>query len=99
MFSFLLLNLKIRTVLRITKGCPPCGNTAVQRCGRHGCYNGYCWSECLGISNFPFPGNDWCYTTQGRSQDFNYVECTNDEECCESWSCAGSCTWSNNGPI
>ncbi|KAG2218768.1 hypothetical protein INT45_012988 [Circinella minor] len=81
--------------------CPECGTSAIQSCGRHGCYDGYCWSECLGFGHVAnvVALNEWCYTTKGRSQDFNYVRCTTDEECCPSWSCAGACAASPSGPI
>ncbi|KAG2218677.1 hypothetical protein INT45_013343 [Circinella minor] len=75
-----------------SRDCPECSTSAFQQCGKHGCYNGYCWSECQGAGTALAGANEWCYTTEGRSQDFNYVKCTNDEECCPSWHCAGSCT-------
>ncbi|OAQ29354.1 hypothetical protein K457DRAFT_125842 [Linnemannia elongata AG-77] len=57
---------------------------------RGGCHKGYCWAGCA--SGVPFAFNEWCYTTRGRSQDYNYVSCSNDNECSMDWRCAGSCT-------
>ena len=50
-----------------------------------GCYNGKCWSYC----SF---GSNWCYTTKGHTQDYNYVYCGKDRECMPDWHCAGPCT-------
>lgn len=57
--------------------------------GKYGCLRGYCWSYCHGA--FPWD-SDWCWTTRGRSQDYNYVECENNFDCNGCWSCAGPCT-------
>lgn len=57
-------------------------------CGQFGCLNGRCWSYC-GVS---LTGGEWCYTTKGYSQDFNYVSCSNADDCNGCWKCAGSCT-------
>lgn len=55
----------------------------------HGCHKGYCWAYCnatgLGLK-------EWCYTTKGSSQDYNYVKCTKLSECAPHWKCAGPCT-------
>lgn len=55
----------------------------------YGCYKGYCWSECTGAG---WPFYEWCYTTRGSSQDYNYVKCNKNVKCKSSWNCAGSCT-------
>ncbi|KAH7033829.1 hypothetical protein BKA57DRAFT_510561 [Linnemannia elongata] len=44
-----------------------------------GCFKGYCWATC---------DMGWCYTTMGKSQDGNYVECEEDGECDKRWNCA-----------
>lgn len=55
-----------------------------------GCTRGYCCSPCT--SGWPWAqGSEWCYTTEGRSQDYNYVKCTHDDECDPMWKCAGPC--------
>lgn len=60
-----------------------------KECGyQGGCHKGFCWSFCDATAI----NGEWCYTTKGRSQDFNYVECSRDDECNRCWKCAGSCT-------
>ena len=67
-------------------------------CAGYGCYKGYCWARCRGFMyTFAFPlmgfkDQEWCYTTKGYSQDFQYVSCKEDSECGCTWKCAGSCT-------
>lgn len=62
----------------------------------YGCHRGYCWSRCAGFARtFGTAARDafkeWCWTTKGRSQDYNYVTCSKKEDCCGTWSCAGTC--------
>ena len=67
-------------------------------CARSGCYKGYCWARCKGFMyTFALPlmgykDQEWCYTTKGYSQDFQYVSCKEKSECDCEWRCAGSCT-------
>jgi len=57
----------------------------------YGCHKGYCWSECY-IPLFS-TGAEWCYTTAtGVSQDYNYVRCSQVNQCQSFWSCAGPCS-------
>ena len=63
----------------------------------YGCHKGYCWTKCIGGELTPFfgrlvAGTEWCWTTKGPSQDFQYVRCNNDDDCCQYWHCASSCT-------
>lgn len=53
-----------------------------------GCHRGYCWAYC-GVS---LSGGEWCYTTKTYSRSFQYVTCSNDNECDLCWKCGGSCT-------
>lgn len=60
-----------------------------------GCSKGYCWSNCAGFGQMTVTSlftHDWCYTTRGRSQDYNYVRCESKSDCDPCWKCAGSCT-------
>lgn len=59
----------------------------------NGCYNGYCCKPCNGASVIFFwvAGEEWCYSTRGRSQDYNYVRCNDDADCDPNWHCAGPC--------
>lgn len=54
----------------------------------YGCRKERCWSSC---SATIFP-NEWCYTTKGRSQDYNYVKCEYTGDCEYYWKCAGPCS-------
>lgn len=58
-------------------------------CTRFGCHKGYCWAYCHAVL-----GNEreWCYTTRGSSQDYNYVGCSRDSDCDGCWKCAGACS-------
>lgn len=53
-----------------------------------GCYQGYCWAGCDATA----VNNEWCYTTRGYSQDYQYIRCSRDSECSDCWACAGACT-------
>lgn len=57
---------------------------------RGGCYNGKCWAGCRAIVG-DHDGGEWCYTTQGNSQDYQYIPCSIDFECHKCWKCAGPC--------
>ncbi|PPQ95594.1 hypothetical protein CVT26_008622 [Gymnopilus dilepis] len=55
-----------------------------------GCYNGWCWASC--VTGVPLvEGHEWCYTTRGYSQDYNYIRCSHNEDCDVNWKCAGPC--------
>ncbi|KAJ8652040.1 hypothetical protein O0I10_012349 [Lichtheimia ornata] len=59
-----------------------------------GCHKGSCWSRCAGAGRAAksyLNLYEWCYTTKGSSQDYNYVSCEKNEDCCSTWSCAGPC--------
>jgi len=55
----------------------------------YGCHKGYCWTRCYATEPWL---REWCYTTKGYSQDFNYVKCNVGDDCCRCWKCAGACT-------
>lgn len=65
-------------------------------CENFGCHKGYCWARCIGALGGTATPKDshqeWCYTTKGYSQDFQYVGCQQDSDCDGCWKCAGSCT-------
>lgn len=64
-------------------------STEISRCRKFGCHNGYCWSYCTAA--LEGKDNEWCYTTKGKSQDRDYVSCSQDSECNGCWKCAGPC--------
>lgn len=69
----------------------------IAACTESGCscgYNNkcYCWARCLGALGTDARGKEWCWTTKGRSQDYNYVECAGPSDCNGCWKCAGACT-------
>lgn len=53
-----------------------------------GCKKGYCWTPCKAVGIF----FEWCYSTKGSSQDYQYVKCSSDSECNKCWKCAGPCS-------
>lgn len=55
-----------------------------------GCHNGYCWAGCQAIA--AISQKEWCYTTRGHSQDYQYVTCQGMGDCDACWNCAGPCT-------
>lgn len=57
-------------------------------CTRGGCSKGYCWAYCHAVLGHE---REWCYTTRGSSQNYQYVSCSRDEDCDKCWKCAGSC--------
>lgn len=58
-----------------------------------GCHKGYCWTSCTGAGAYIAGDNkEWCYTTKGRSQDYQYVKCSRDRGCISTWKCAGPCS-------
>jgi len=74
----------------------------------YGCTkDGYCWSYCAGAAWFAhglpllvraleepatkFAG-EWCYTSPGKSQSYQYQKCKHFAQCDPNWSCAGPCT-------
>ncbi|KAI9241275.1 MAG: hypothetical protein BYD32DRAFT_77782 [Podila humilis] len=67
-----------------------CSTDCARRCdpNRGGCHKGYCWAGCVAVSPF---GGEWCYTTKGYSQDYQYVKCSSADECNSNWKCAGPC--------
>lgn len=57
-----------------------------------GCKNDKCWSRCVGFAAiFPYI-YEWCYTTKGRSQDYNYIKCSSESDCDPCWKCGGPCS-------
>lgn len=57
--------------------------------GKAGCHEGSCWAGCLVLLR---GSPSWCYTTsEGVSQNYKYVTCTEDSECNKDWKCAGPC--------
>lgn len=94
-FLILTVNMNSKVIIFVLIVALAFGADAVTKGG--GCYKSsdgkkYCWAYCStglvrGIAD------EWCYTTQsGRSQDYNYVECSEDSQCDYNWSCAGPCT-------
>lgn len=57
-------------------------------CTKFGCHKGYCWAYCHAVLGH---NREWCYTTRGSSQDYNYVGCSSDADCGGCWKCAASC--------
>lgn len=72
-------NSNLTRVDRAAKGCND----------RGGCYNGKCWAGCDAVL---FGDKEWCYTTKGNSQDYQYIGCSRDHECSKCWKCAGACS-------
>lgn len=58
----------------------------------HGCHKGYCWSYCSSLGFDHGYSDEWCYTTEGSSQSYNYVKCDYNTQCLEDWKCGGPCT-------
>lgn len=72
-------------------------DTPWQYVEQYGCYKNYCWSMCHGAGQEVFGravAPDWCYTTgpDGYSQNYDYVPCSNKNECSPDWKCAGPCS-------
>ncbi|CAO3640669.1 unnamed protein product [Cunninghamella echinulata] len=65
---------------------------AAEPYGDFGCWKGRCWSHCAGAGTFLSGVDEWCYTTRGSSQDYNYVYCNSNNDCDNTWHCAGPCT-------
>lgn len=66
---------------------PDCQNFGCQCSAKNECR---CWAYCYGALSAK--NTEWCYTTKGRSQDYNYVQCSGPQDCNGCWSCAGPCT-------
>ncbi|KAJ6644239.1 Allergen Tha p 2 [Pseudolycoriella hygida] len=58
----------------------------------YGCFKGKCWSKCSTTFVSIISEYEWCYSTKGNSQDFQYVACETYNTCNPKWKCAGSCT-------
>ena len=53
-----------------------------------GCYKGFCWSYCDGLTNAKL----WCYTNKNAGA--GKKSCTTDDSCRGSFNkCQGACTW------
>lgn len=74
--------------------CVVLGLAALAAAEDFGCHKGYCWTKCDGAGNVwtAFHGLEWCWTTKGGSQDFQYVTCNSNADCDRIWNCASSCT-------
>lgn len=57
----------------------------------YGCHKGYFWARAP-VLQLHLIGATRCYTTKGKTQDRNYIQCKNSLECDADWSCAGPCT-------
>jgi len=44
------------------------------------------------VSFFRFLFSEWCYTTKRSTQEYAYVKCDEDSNCCPCLKCAASCT-------
>lgn len=49
---------------------------------------GFCWSSC----SHEVEDDGWCYTSETRSLDYQFVKCSSDEDCNQHWSCALPCS-------
>jgi hypothetical protein len=58
----------------------------------YGCHKGYCWTKCLGAGMVFGQMGEWCWNTKGASGYKAYIPCATHDDCCQYWSCAGSCS-------
>ncbi|XP_071088289.1 uncharacterized protein [Haliotis cracherodii] len=75
----------------------PCGDTT-EPCDsswgfNYGCYNGYCWSQCVGEG---YGDGEWCYTAKRQPGPRVDYTCEEDIECLPttlqgSIQCSGNC--------
>ncbi|XP_046575134.1 uncharacterized protein LOC124283150 [Haliotis rubra] len=75
----------------------PCGDTT-EPCDstlgfNYGCYNGYCWSQCVGVD---YGDQEWCYTAKRQHGPRVDYTCEEDSDCQpttlnDSIMCSGNC--------
>lgn len=51
-----------------------------------GCNKGHCWKWCNGIDD-----GKWCFTTKTYTQSYDFIPCTKDLDCDNSFECGGPC--------